>query len=136
MSERGQITLFVALVAGALLVLAGLVVDGGEVLAARRRAFDDAQEAARAGAQALAPSPYRGGDAVVLDPEAAAAAAHGYLAAAGHPGAVVVEGDQVAVEVSFDQPLSLLRLVGIDHVTVSGHGRARAVRDVEGGDDR
>ncbi len=132
--EQGQLTLFVSLVMVALLVLAGLVVDGGFVLAARRRAIDEANGAARAGAQALASSDYRTTGEVVLDPGAATAAAQGYLGATGHSGTVEVEGGQVVVTLSFDQPTSLLAIIGIDSVTVNGRGRARAVRGIDTGE--
>jgi hypothetical protein len=132
--EGGQLTLFVVLATVALLVLAGLVVDGGYVLAARRRAIDEANGAARAGAEALAPAAYRGVGAVVLDDDAATAAAQDYLAAAGHTGVVVVEEDRVSVSLSFAQPTTLLRIIGIDDVSVSGRGQARSVRGIDTGE--
>jgi hypothetical protein len=132
--ERGQLTLFVVFATLALVILAGLVVDGGYVLAARRRAIDDANGAARAGAAALAPAAYRAQGAVVLDGDAAVGAAQEYLAAAGHIGTVGVDGDRVSVRLRFAQPLSLLRLVGMDAVTVTGRGEARLVRGIDEGE--
>jgi Flp pilus assembly protein TadG len=132
--EGGQLTLFVVFATVALLVLAGLVVDGGYVLAARRRAIDEANGAARAGAEALAPSAYRDAGAVVLDDAAATAAAQDYLAAAGHTGVVLVEEDRVSVSLSFAQPTTLLRIIGIDDVSVSGRGQARSIRGIDTGE--
>lgn len=132
--EHGQVTLFVVLAVVAMLVMAALVVDGGYVLAARRRAIDEANGAARAGAQAVAPSAYRSSADVVVDPAAATTAAQDYLAAAGHRGTVRVTGDQVAVRVSFAQPMALLGIIGIGAVTVTGQGQARSVRGVETGE--
>jgi len=43
----------------ALILVAGLVLDGGLTLAARERALDKAQQAARAGAQAINLATYR-----------------------------------------------------------------------------
>ena len=134
MNERGQVTLFVVLATAASLVLAALVLDGGYVLAARLRAIDHANGAARAGVQALAPAAYRAGARVALDPEAAVTAAQGFLASAGHRGAVAVEGDEVVVELAFDQPMALLGVIGIDEITVTGRGRARAVDGVGRGE--
>ena len=134
MNERGQVTLFVVVATVAVLVLAALVLDGGYVLAARRRAIDEANGAARAGVQALAPAAYRATAEVALDPDAAAAAAQEYLGAAGHRGTVVVEGDEVVVELSFDQPMALLGIIGIDEVSVTGRGRARSVQGMERGE--
>jgi Flp pilus assembly protein TadG len=51
--ERGSITPFVVIVSLAIILLAALVVDGGRQLNAKGRAVAYAQEAARAGAQAI-----------------------------------------------------------------------------------
>lgn len=51
--ERGSITPFVVIVALGIILLAGLVIDGGRQLNAKGRAVAYAQEAARAGAQAV-----------------------------------------------------------------------------------
>ena len=132
--QDGQVTLFVVVATVALLVLAALVLDGGYVLAARRRAIDEANGAARAAVQALAPAAYRSSAEVVLDPAAATAAAQDYLAAAGHTGTVGVDGAEVTVSVGFDQPMALLGIIGIDEISVTGVGRARSVRGVETGE--
>ncbi len=132
--ERGQLTLFVVFMTLALLILAGLVVDGGYVLAARRRAIDQANGAARAGAEALAPSAYRAAGRVHLDADAAVAAAQSYLSAGGHTGTVSVDGDRVSVSLSFVQRTTLLRMVGMDAVTVSGRGQARSLRGIDTGE--
>lgn len=132
--QDGQVTLFVVVATMALLVLAALVLDGGYVLAARRRAIDEANGAARAAVQALAPATYRTSADVVLDPAAATAAAQDYLAAAGHTGTVGVDGAEVTVSVRFDQPMALLGIIGIDEISVTGVGRARSVRGVETGE--
>jgi Flp pilus assembly protein TadG len=130
--ERGQVTAFLVVMMTAFLILAGLVVDGGYGLAAKRRAINEASEAARAGAQALAVPDYRSGTGdVVLDPNAAEAAAQGYLGATGHSGTVTVDGDRVKVEVRFDQPTTLLRLIGVSSFSISGEAGARSARGVE-----
>jgi len=132
--QQGQVTLFVVVATVAMLVLAAFVVDGGYVLAARRRAVDEANGAARAAVQALAPAAYRTSAEVALDPGAATAAAQDYLAAAGHAGTVSVDGAEVTVSLSFDQPTALLGIIGIDTITVSGRGHARSVRGVQAGE--
>lgn len=126
--ERGAVTAFVVTFTVALLGVAGLVADGGFVLAAYRRAADEAEAAARAGTQALDESALRGGGTVALDPDAAQARALDYLAATGHRGRVDVTGDTVRVEVSFERDLTLLRMFGLGPVTVSGEGEAHGVR--------
>lgn len=129
--ERGEFVPFVALFVVAVMVLLGLAVDGGYLLAARRRAIDEADGAARAGAQALAVPTYRSAGVVELDPAAAEEAAQGFLGATGHDGRVDVVDDRVVVSVSFAQPMALLRIVGVDEMGVSGRGEAHAVRGVE-----
>lgn len=131
--EDGQVTAFVVAVLLALFVLAALVIDGGYTLAARRRAFNEANAAARAGAQALDVAEFRATGSYLLQPHEAKAAAEGYLAATGHAGNVRVSGDTVAVEVSFTQPMAMLKVLGIDDLSVTGRGEARLVPGTVGG---
>src|SRR5947208_9772919 len=71
--DRGQVTVFVVIFMIALIGLAGLVIDGGVALAARRRAINEAQAAARAGAEALNEGLYRSSGTRKIDqPEAEA----------------------------------------------------------------
>jgi len=126
--DRGQVTAFVATVMLALFVLAGLVIDGGYALAARRRAIDEANGAARAGGQAVDLAAYRATGAFHLDPAGAIAAARAYMAPTGHEATVAIVGDRVQVRVTIAQPMALLGVVGIDELTVSGRGEARSVR--------
>ncbi|MHB1927841.1 MAG: hypothetical protein ACYCUG_00120 [Acidimicrobiales bacterium] len=128
--EAGQVTAFVVIFLAALFAFAGLVLDGGLTLAAQTHAIDEAQAAARAGAQALDTTTYRATGTVVLDPAAAVTAADAYLAAAGDTSEVSVTGDQVSVTVHLTQRMQLLDLVGINQLTVSGTGVARLERGV------
>ena len=132
-SEAGQLTVFVVVLALPLILLAGLVVDGGGVLAAHQRAIATAFEAARAGAQAVDLNRLRSSGAVVLDPEEARAEALGYLAAAGQTGDVSVIGDAVTVTVSQRHSLAVLSVLGIGPVTVSGTATATATQGINGG---
>jgi Putative Flp pilus-assembly TadE/G-like len=127
--EQGQVTAYVTVWVLALLIVAGLVIDGGYTLAARRRAYNEASAAARAGAQALVPAGLRHGDPTP-DPTAATTAAHAYLAATGHAGRVTITGDTVRVTVSFSQPMYILGIGGLASVTVTGQGQAHAVPGV------
>jgi Putative Flp pilus-assembly TadE/G-like len=129
--ERGQVTAFVVVFAVTLIFVAGLVLDGGYVLAARRRAVNEAEGAARAGAATLAVEGYRASGPLRLDPARAESAARDYLAQTGHGGDVAVSGDRVAVVVRFDQPLQILGLGGLGAQSVTGRGEARAVLGVE-----
>jgi hypothetical protein len=124
--EAGMVTAFVVVFTLALLVMAGLVLDGGLALSAKVQAIDDAQAAARAGAQAIDIALYRSTGQITLDPQEATTDAENYLARTGHAGTVTVDGDQVTVNVTIVQPTQLLSLAGVDHITVSGSGTATA----------
>jgi Putative Flp pilus-assembly TadE/G-like len=65
--ERGSISMFVVIFTIAVLMLAGLVYDGGLAIAARQRAADIAEEAARAGANAVDVDALRSGAPLQLD---------------------------------------------------------------------
>ena len=135
MNDRGSVTVFVVVFTVALLMVAGLVVDGGYTLAAHRRAFNEAEAAARAGAQAIDMDVLRSTGTVQLDPDAARDRAEAYLATTGDDGTVEVDGDVVRVHVRFEQPMLILSVVGVGPLQIEGDGTARAVRGVLAGDD-
>lgn len=51
--DRGTLSIYVAFLAPAILALSSLVIDGGGALVAKQRAADQAEQAARAGANAI-----------------------------------------------------------------------------------
>lgn len=124
--ERGAVAVVIPILTVGMLAMAGLVVDGGAALAARGRAADVAQQAARAGADALAPDSLRAGDpaALAVDPAAAVLAADQVLQVGAVGGQVSVSGDTVTVTAQITRRTSILSAVGID--TVSGHASATA----------
>jgi len=128
-NEDGFVAATVVALVMSLFLLAGLVYDGGLSLAAHRRAFNEATAAARAGAQAMSASTLAGG-AVDTDPGAATAAAQAYLAATGDAGGVTVSGDVVEVSVTIDYSTVILGVAGVNNLSVTGSGRARAERGV------
>src|SRR5947209_20356105 len=105
--EQGQVTAFLVVIMVALLAMAGLVIDGGTALAAKRRAINEADSAARAGSQALAIRSYRSTGSLAPDPDAAIDAARAYLARTSDSGDVVLRGDQVVVTVHTDQHMTI-----------------------------
>jgi Flp pilus assembly protein TadG len=129
-AERGTVTVFVVTMTTALMLVAGLVFDGGRMITARRDADAIAAAAARAGAQGLDESGLRAADAAPLDPAAARARARNFLAMTAYTGTVAVVGDTVSVNVARTQDLPILSLAGIGSSTVTGSGTARAVRAV------
>lgn len=129
--EEGTVTAFVVVFTFALLLLAGLVIDGGLTLSAKVQAIDEAQAAARAGAQAIDIPLFRSTGDVVLDPAEATQAAESYLTHTGHTGTVRVNGDDVTVTVSITQPMQILSIAGLGSLTVTGSGSALAEHGVD-----
>jgi hypothetical protein len=125
-SDDGVVTAFVVVVVLALVVLAGLVLDGGLALSAKVQAIDDAQSAARAGAQAIDLAVFRSSGVLTLDPATAVADAEAALAFAGARGSVAVQGDTVTVTATITRPSEILGLIGIDRLHESGTGSATA----------
>ena len=126
--DRGSAAFWLALTMVGLLAFAGLVLDGGTALAARGRAADVAQQAARAGADALAPnSVFSGGGVSGLQAQEAAAnaAANRVLTAAGVTGSIVVTAKSVTVTAHASKPTAILSAIGIN--SVSGTASATAV---------
>lgn len=116
----GGTSLVMLLGAAALFIVFALVVDGGTKARALDRANQLAYEAARAGLQVAAPT----GPVNYRDIEAAA---EQYLADHDASGAATVDGRQVSVDVTITQPTKALAVVGIDDITVTGHGVAYLV---------
>ena len=128
--DGGQVTAFVVVFTVALVFVAGLVVDGGALLTTKRCAINTAEQAARAGAQALSIDDIRATGAQTLDPDRAAAAAHDYLGAVGHRGTVAVDGGRVTVTVAIPRRPLILGIGGLRTVTVTGQATARNARGV------
>ncbi len=130
--DAGSVSVLVAVLGFALLLMLGLVVDGGRQLIAYRRAANNAEQAARAGA--LNPAGLRTGS-YILDPAAATAAARRYLSAS-QPGgqitasSITVTGNTVAVSVTLRRTTTFLVAVGITGVSATGRGRAQLVHGV------
>ena len=131
--ERGAFTPWFLVMVVPMMMMAGLVFDGGQVLAGRREALDVAQNAARAGAQAIDGGQIRQGN-IAIDPALVNAAAQDYLAATGSTGIVTVTGTEVTVVVTQVVDMHLLGAIGVDAKTVTGTATARIVRGVEGAD--
>lgn len=124
-AERGSLTVMTAVLVLALLAVAGLVVDGTGQLRAGQQATAAAQQAARAGAEALDAAGLRAGGPITVDPVAAAATVRGYLAAAGYAGAVTVTGPTtLRVTITVHRPTVLLGLIGIHSYTATGTATA------------
>lgn len=127
--DAGTATAFVVFLAIALLAMAGLVVDGGLALNARQQVADDAEQAARAGAQRVDVLSLRQSGVVRIEPGAARQAAQAFLGTRGYAGpdtAVVATDAAVTVSARRVVPTALLSLVGIGSFTVDASAQARA----------
>jgi hypothetical protein len=122
----GGMSLVLLLCAVALLVVLGLVVDGGAKAQALDRANRIAMEAAAAGAQAFTTG---GGE---VNAAAADAAVQNYLAAEGVSGEAQIQANRVDVNVTLTKPTKMLSMVGIDEITVTGDGYANVIFTLEG----
>ena len=123
--DEGRVTAFVVVAMAGLLLVAGLVLDGGLALAARSRVIGIAEEAARAGSQQLDLVGYRAGRPLTLDVGAARAAARDYLAAAGVTGTVTAAPAEVIVTATTTSQPQLLDSIGIGPFELTGTGAAR-----------
>jgi hypothetical protein len=132
--ESGVVTAFVVVLTMALLLATGLVFDGGRTIVAKRHAINIAEQAARAGAQALDIASIRSGGPYRLDPRQARRDALAYLASSGETGTVSVRrdvtGDLVSVVVPFSVRSSLLTLAGLPVLRGTGQASARNCQGV------
>ena len=133
--ERGSVTVFFAISVLGLLLLIGLVADGGAKLRATQRAAATAAEAARAGGQALDTAAAAGGEISRVDRTLAVQAAQNYLTAAGATGTVAVSDDRtrLTVTVTRTAPTAFLSLIGITQLTVTARAEVVLVGAVTGG---
>ena len=135
--EAGAATVFVVTFAVVLLVMAGLVVDGGLALNARQRVADDVEQAARAGSAHLDENILRNSGLVRIEPGAAQEAAANFLARRQYPaGSVTVTATDrlVTVRAQIQQRTALLSLIFIDHFTIQAQGQARPAVGITGED--
>ncbi|MEU6610256.1 pilus assembly protein TadG-related protein [Streptomyces shenzhenensis] len=134
LDDRGGVTVFVAVCVIALIGIIGVAVDGGSKLRATERADYIAGEAARAGGQAIDPADAINGTAILVNPQAAAAAAQSYLRSADATGTVSMSGDgtTLTVTVTGSYDTKFLSVVGIGSLPVTGHGKATLLHGVTG----
>lgn len=133
--ETGSVTVFTAISVLGILLLVGLVADGGAKLRATQRADATAAEAARAGGQALDLAAAVTGTHDRVDRAVAINAARAYLTAAHAAGEVAVSHDRTRLLVTVHEtaPTAFLGLIGIDQVSVTGSAQATLVDGITGG---
>ena len=127
-SERGSISPFILLLLPALVGLAGLAYDGGNLFAARREAVNVAAAAARAGANDLDEASIYAGDPELAPSAIGTALAFAFGQGSDSASARQVDTDLLEVSVDRSVDMEFLGLFGIGSQTVSGTAQAR-VRD-------
>jgi Flp pilus assembly protein TadG len=126
-NERGAVSTFLAVIALALLMAAGLAIDGGRKVNALREASHLADNAARAGAQAVDLDALRTTGDLTLRPADAVDRVDQYLTSLGYAAAeVAVIGDSVTVTVSLTVDPVLLPT---GQMTVSATETATAITE-------
>lgn len=130
-AEGGYAAVWVVFVAAAMLAVAGLVIDGGYVMSAKRDAERVAEQAARAAADQLDVAKLRSGEQEI-EPRQAAQAARDYLAHTDMRGTVHVAGNDVVVEVTGHQESVILSAFGKSAWTVHGSARASGIDEAGG----
>ena len=134
--DRGTIAMYTVLFTPVVLLLAGLLVDGGLAIHARQRAADMAEQAARAGADQIDTDVLRKTGKPVLDPGRARAAACDLLAA--YPDEVTASqcdanDQEVAVTVQISVKPQLLGIIpGFGEFRLTSGATARPVTEGEG----
>jgi Flp pilus assembly protein TadG len=119
-------SLFLALSALAILMVMGLLVDGGGALNASNRATSLAQEAARAAGEQVDAAQAIQGNTITIDPDAARQAALDYLAAADVHGDVQITdgGQTLTVTVHDTYATHFASLLGVGTIHVDGTATA------------
>lgn len=134
--DRGAASAFVVAISVALLLVGGLVVDGGRTLNARAAAADDAEQAARAGADRIDEATLRASGLVVVDRVAAGRAASDYCATRGYGGGrcdVQIAGNAVTVTTTTTVRAAILSIVpGLGSFTVDASATAEPVQGIDG----
>ncbi|MEA5457301.1 pilus assembly protein TadG-related protein [Sinomonas sp. JGH33] len=125
--ERGSATLLMVITFIGLLLAVGLVVDGGQKIAADREARNIAEAAARAGANAVGGNAVAGGTPTI-DLQTGAARARSYIAAAGVQGSVSAAGDTLTVTVTSSRPAIILAAIGIPKLTSTTTTTSRVLK--------
>jgi Flp pilus assembly protein TadG len=134
--DAGAAAVILVLLTPVLFALAGLVVDGGRAITARQRATDVAEQAARAGVDALDVTALRATGVDAVDPAGGVAAACRYVhTAAPDAGCTAqVTADTVRVEVTTRTPTILLGLIGVSSFHAAASATAASVTGVRTGE--
>jgi Flp pilus assembly protein TadG len=124
--DDGRISLMVAILVPALLLLIAATVDGGGQIRAMQRADNIAAQAARAAGQAIDVAAVIGTGVKRIDPALARQAADRYLSAAGATGTTSVAADGQSVTVVATVTYTPVLLSAFGRGPTQNRGRATA----------
>ncbi|WP_284745921.1 pilus assembly protein TadG-related protein [Amycolatopsis sp. RTGN1] len=122
--ERGSTSVLILGLCLALLTALGFAIDGTRKGLAYSQATAIAEEAARAGAQALRVRALAHGTDAAVEPAVAEAEAQRYIATSGATGIAHADEHEVVVDTVITRTTIFLGSVGIAEFTVHGHGAA------------
>ena len=114
--EQGSATVFVIGFAIVLFLCAGLVIDGGLAINKRMRIADDAEQAARIGADSIDVNEFRRTETLVIDQQLARQRISGYMADLGYGSnefTADIGVDRVGLQVRDTSKTYILNLFGI-----------------------
>jgi hypothetical protein len=121
---RGTFSAFFVVIIVSLISLAGLVLDGGRMVATYLEISDDAQNAGRVGVQHI--TNIRAGQPRI-DPERAHREMSDYLQQRGHNSSVFVSESEIVVEIRSYVPTTVLQMFGVRGRTVTVRRTVQAV---------
>ena len=121
-----MVAMYLVIFTLAFFAAAGLVIDGGYTMAAKRKAIGQAEQASRVAADALSKGSLRSGQ-ISLNTSRAQSAAQSYLRQVNARGSVVVNVDRVTVRVRATQPMRILSAIGVGPAHVTGTASAISV---------
>jgi Flp pilus assembly protein TadG len=127
--EQGSATVFVIGFAIVLFLCAGLVIDGGLAINKRMRIADDAEQAARIGADSIDVAEFRRTETLVIDKQLARQRIAGYLGSLGYGGGrwtADIQAGRVSVSLNDTSKTYILNLF---HVRFPVRASAEAVPD-------
>jgi hypothetical protein len=130
--ERGSATIFMIGFAMVLFLCAGLVIDGGLAINKRMRIADDAEQAARIGADSIDVNEFRRTEDLVVNQNLARQRINGYMSALGYGSGnfeVKFPDGHVWVRVNAPSKTYILQLVGVSYHPFAS---AEAVPDTGG----
>ncbi|NBH02878.1 hypothetical protein [Amycolatopsis sp. SID8362] len=125
--ERGSASVLILGLSVSVLLGVGFAVDGTRKGQAYSQATSIAEEAARAGGQALRARALAAGADADVDPQLAVAEAQRYLLAAGANGTARWDGRRLVVDATITRSTVFLGSIGIAEFTVHGTGAAVVV---------